>query len=78
MVVGIAALVCTGLVIMLVILKFGRHSKFGLKGRKHRYLELFSCLEILITISFDVCNAINLNCLFDTIKISGSMIFYIL
>ncbi|XP_018425876.1 PREDICTED: BDNF/NT-3 growth factors receptor isoform X2 [Nanorana parkeri] len=31
-VVGIAALVCTGLVIMLVILKFGRHSKFGLKG----------------------------------------------
>ncbi|KAG9486827.1 hypothetical protein GDO78_006949 [Eleutherodactylus coqui] len=31
-VVGIAALVCTGLVIMLIILKFGRHSKFGLKG----------------------------------------------
>uniref|UniRef100_A0ABM5FSK7 Tyrosine-protein kinase receptor n=1 Tax=Pogona vitticeps TaxID=103695 RepID=A0ABM5FSK7_9SAUR len=31
-VVGIAALVCTGLVIMLIILKFGRHSKFGMKG----------------------------------------------
>ncbi|XP_030049529.1 BDNF/NT-3 growth factors receptor [Microcaecilia unicolor] len=31
-VVGIAALVCTGLVIMLFILKFGRHSKFGIKG----------------------------------------------
>ncbi|XP_053322996.1 BDNF/NT-3 growth factors receptor isoform X2 [Spea bombifrons] len=31
-VVGIAALACTVLVIMLVILKFGRHSKFGLKG----------------------------------------------
>ncbi|XP_029473185.1 BDNF/NT-3 growth factors receptor-like isoform X2 [Rhinatrema bivittatum] len=31
-VVGIAALVCTGLVIMLLILKFGRHSKFGIKG----------------------------------------------
>ncbi|XP_078531932.1 BDNF/NT-3 growth factors receptor isoform X3 [Lissotriton helveticus] len=31
-VVGIAVLVCTGLVIMLIILKFGRHSKFGLKG----------------------------------------------
>ncbi|XP_051822107.1 BDNF/NT-3 growth factors receptor isoform X2 [Antechinus flavipes] len=30
-VVGIAALVCTGLVIMLIILKFGRHSKFGMK-----------------------------------------------
>ncbi|XP_063769859.1 BDNF/NT-3 growth factors receptor isoform X4 [Pseudophryne corroboree] len=33
-VVGIAALVCTGLVIMLIILKFGRHSKFGLKVQK--------------------------------------------
>ncbi|XP_058683365.1 BDNF/NT-3 growth factors receptor isoform X2 [Poecile atricapillus] len=31
-VVGIAALVCTGLVITLIILKFGRHSKFGMKG----------------------------------------------
>ncbi|XP_069481961.1 BDNF/NT-3 growth factors receptor isoform X4 [Ambystoma mexicanum] len=31
-VVGIAVLVCTGLVVMLIILKFGRHSKFGLKG----------------------------------------------
>ncbi|XP_077200763.1 BDNF/NT-3 growth factors receptor isoform X8 [Paroedura picta] len=31
-VVGTAALVCTGLVIMLIILKFGRHSKFGMKG----------------------------------------------
>ncbi|KAM8961193.1 BDNF/NT-3 growth factors receptor isoform 2-T2 [Pelodytes ibericus] len=31
-VVGIAALVCTVLMIMLIILKFGRHSKFGLKG----------------------------------------------
>ncbi|XP_044302586.1 BDNF/NT-3 growth factors receptor isoform X2 [Varanus komodoensis] len=31
-VVGIAALVCTGLVIMLIILKFGKHSKFGMKG----------------------------------------------
>ncbi|XP_069085804.1 BDNF/NT-3 growth factors receptor isoform X4 [Pleurodeles waltl] len=31
-VVGIAVMVCTGLVIMLIILKFGRHSKFGLKG----------------------------------------------
>ncbi|XP_060136069.1 BDNF/NT-3 growth factors receptor isoform X1 [Zootoca vivipara] len=31
-VVGIAALVCTGLVILLIILKFGRHSKFGMKG----------------------------------------------
>ncbi|NWT34829.1 NTRK2 protein, partial [Cardinalis cardinalis] len=30
-VVGIAALVCTGLVITLIILKFGRHSKFGMK-----------------------------------------------
>nr|XP_014435396.1 BDNF/NT-3 growth factors receptor isoform X1 [Pelodiscus sinensis] len=30
-VVGIAALVCTGLVIMLIILKFGKHSKFGMK-----------------------------------------------
>ncbi|NXD15547.1 NTRK2 protein, partial [Nothocercus nigrocapillus] len=30
-VVGIAALVCTGLVIMLIILKFGRPSKFGMK-----------------------------------------------
>ncbi|XP_075345091.1 BDNF/NT-3 growth factors receptor-like isoform X4 [Mycteria americana] len=30
--VGSAALVCTGLVIMLIILKFGRHSKFGMKG----------------------------------------------
>ncbi|KAJ7335580.1 hypothetical protein JRQ81_013521, partial [Phrynocephalus forsythii] len=30
-VVGIAALVCTGLVVMLIILKFGRHSKFGMK-----------------------------------------------
>ncbi|XP_060091405.1 BDNF/NT-3 growth factors receptor isoform X4 [Heteronotia binoei] len=30
-VVGTAALVCTGLVIMLIILKFGRHSKFGMK-----------------------------------------------
>ncbi|XP_029859963.1 BDNF/NT-3 growth factors receptor isoform X3 [Aquila chrysaetos chrysaetos] len=29
--VGSAALVCTGLVIMLIILKFGRHSKFGMK-----------------------------------------------
>ncbi|XP_064295866.1 BDNF/NT-3 growth factors receptor-like [Phalacrocorax carbo] len=33
MMVGSAALVCTGLVIMLIILKFGRHSKFGMKGR---------------------------------------------
>lgn len=33
-VVGIAALVCTGLVIMLIILKFGKHSKFGMKGKK--------------------------------------------
>ncbi|XP_043916831.1 BDNF/NT-3 growth factors receptor isoform X2 [Protopterus annectens] len=31
-VVGIAAIVCTGLVIMLIILKFGKHSKFGIKG----------------------------------------------
>nr|XP_006008697.2 PREDICTED: BDNF/NT-3 growth factors receptor [Latimeria chalumnae] len=31
-VVGIAVLVCTGLVIMLIVLKFGRHSKFGIKG----------------------------------------------
>uniref|UniRef100_A0A8C8VMR2 Tyrosine-protein kinase receptor n=1 Tax=Pelusios castaneus TaxID=367368 RepID=A0A8C8VMR2_9SAUR len=31
-VVGIAALVCTGLVILLIILKFGKHSKFGMKG----------------------------------------------
>ncbi|XP_075581670.1 BDNF/NT-3 growth factors receptor-like isoform X3 [Pelecanus crispus] len=30
--VGSAALVCTGLVIMLIILKFRRHSKFGMKG----------------------------------------------
>ncbi|KAI1239913.1 hypothetical protein IHE44_0011351 [Lamprotornis superbus] len=33
-VVGIAALVCTGLVITLIILKFGRHSKFGMKGKQ--------------------------------------------
>ncbi|XP_074021329.1 BDNF/NT-3 growth factors receptor-like isoform X2 [Numenius arquata] len=31
-VVGSATLVCTGLVIMLIILKFGRHSNFGMKG----------------------------------------------
>uniref|UniRef100_A0A8D0FXH6 Tyrosine-protein kinase receptor n=1 Tax=Strix occidentalis caurina TaxID=311401 RepID=A0A8D0FXH6_STROC len=30
--VGSTALVCAGLVIMLIILKFGRHSKFGMKG----------------------------------------------
>ncbi|XP_040434668.1 BDNF/NT-3 growth factors receptor-like isoform X2 [Falco naumanni] len=30
--VGSAALVCTGLVITIIILKFGRHSKFGMKG----------------------------------------------
>ncbi|XP_059825803.1 neurotrophic tyrosine kinase, receptor, type 2a [Hypanus sabinus] len=31
-VVGIAALACTGLILMLIILKFGKHSKFGMKG----------------------------------------------
>ncbi|PKU36240.1 bdnf nt-3 growth factors receptor [Limosa lapponica baueri] len=31
-VVGSATLACTGLVIMLIILKFGRHSNFGMKG----------------------------------------------
>ncbi|XP_072372791.1 BDNF/NT-3 growth factors receptor isoform X1 [Scyliorhinus torazame] len=31
-VVGVAALACTGLILMLIILKFGKHSKFGMKG----------------------------------------------
>lgn len=33
MVVGIAAVTFTGFILMLVILKFGRNSKFGIKGK---------------------------------------------
>lgn len=41
--VGIAALVCTGLVITLIILKFGRHSKFGMKGKQGWFYTFQNC-----------------------------------
>jgi len=46
-VVGIAALVCTGLVVMLIILKFGRHSKFGMKGKQGCFLYLPELLWVV-------------------------------
>lgn len=46
MVVGIAAVAFTGFLVMLIILKFGGNSKFGIKGKTScSNLELWSVGE---------------------------------
>lgn len=53
MVVGIAAVAFTGFLLMLVILKFGGNSKFGIKGKTLLLHQLLSsCGGNLTLISF--------------------------
>lgn len=55
-VVGIAAVAFTGFLLMLVILKFGGNSKFGIKGKTPSVLFSISKIELLFDKSAGKCN----------------------